>query len=78
MSFPDLPPEVQAQLLQGPAMPPPNGTVSNFDNPINNNAYVFSVITAFLVIVTICLIIRLYVSFFLIKQHIIADCKLLS
>jgi hypothetical protein len=28
--------------------------------------------------VTICLIIRLYVSFILIKQHIVADCKLLS
>ncbi|OAQ60144.1 hypothetical protein VFPPC_10580 [Pochonia chlamydosporia 170] len=35
--FPDLPPRVQQQILNGPAMAPPPGVAPNLNNPSNHN-----------------------------------------
>lgn len=36
-NFPNYPPAVQQEILNGPAMMPPNGTIPNLINPPNHN-----------------------------------------
>jgi hypothetical protein len=51
------PEEIEA-ILNGPALPPPNGTVPNFDNPPNNNPAGYAGLTIMLVIATMAIIFR--------------------
>ncbi|KAB2569228.1 hypothetical protein DBV05_g12097 [Lasiodiplodia theobromae] len=47
-------------LLAAPALEPPPGVTANFDNPPNRNGLAWGVTTACTVILTLCLLIRLY------------------
>lgn len=61
----------QAELdavLEGPAMPPPEGEVSIFDDPPNKNGLAIGVFTACNAVVVICLAIRLYAKLGLMRK----------
>lgn len=47
-------------LLAAPALEPPPGVTANFDNPPNRNGLAWGVTTVCTVILTLCLLIRLY------------------
>lgn len=47
-------------LLAAPALDPPPGVTANFDNPPNRNGLAWGVTTVCTVILTLCLLIRLY------------------
>ncbi|KZZ89738.1 hypothetical protein AAL_07631 [Moelleriella libera RCEF 2490] len=59
-NFPNLPPEVQEQILNRPALDPPPGLVSNFDNPDNRNAAGYGIAIACFTVASISFIIRVY------------------
>lgn len=49
-----------AQLLASPALAPPDGVTPQFDSPPNQNDLAYGVTTALSVVLTICVLIRLY------------------
>ncbi|KAI1142129.1 hypothetical protein F5Y05DRAFT_369788 [Hypoxylon sp. FL0543] len=71
-NFSSLPPDQQAQILNGPAMQPPPGLVPNFDNPPNNSALAQAVLGLCLALITIPLSGRLCIRA-LSKQLFIGD-----
>ncbi|KAI0179003.1 hypothetical protein GGR52DRAFT_569909 [Hypoxylon sp. FL1284] len=72
-AIPSLPNEQQQALLDGPALAPPKGVVSNFDNPDNNNGLAYGVIALCITVATLCLMIRAYSRLVLFKQLKVED-----
>ncbi|KAI6360552.1 hypothetical protein MCOR25_006715 [Pyricularia grisea] len=60
--IPHLPKDQQEQILSGPALAPPNGTVSNFDNPSNENGLAIGVMSLCIAVSSLCLLIRGYLA----------------
>lgn len=54
--------------LDGPALAPPPGVVSNFDNPSNQNGLAMGVLIACASIATVCLLLRIYGRFYLLRK----------
>ncbi|TGJ78622.1 hypothetical protein E0Z10_g10142 [Xylaria hypoxylon] len=55
-----LQPAQQQAILDGPALPPPPGILSNFDDPANMNSLTLAVISAAVVLGTLAVLIRVY------------------
>lgn len=68
VDFTQLSQEELDAVLEGPAMPPPDGEVSIFDDPPNQNGLAIGVFTACTAVVVICLAIRLYAKLGLMKK----------
>ncbi|TLD24100.1 hypothetical protein PspLS_06955 [Pyricularia sp. CBS 133598] len=60
--IPFLPKDQQEIVLAGPALAPPNGTVSNFDNPPNQNGLAIGVMSTCVAVASFCLFIRAYLA----------------
>ncbi|TLS26120.1 hypothetical protein PpBr36_04787 [Pyricularia pennisetigena] len=58
--IPFLPKDQQEKVLSGPALAPPNGTVSNLENPPNQNALAIGVMSTCIAVASLCLFIRAY------------------
>jgi hypothetical protein len=54
--------------LDGPALAPPEGVTPNFDNPDNQNALARGVLATCAAIATICLLLRIYGRFYLLRK----------
>lgn len=54
--------------LDGPALLPPDGVESNFDNPDNQNALAWGVLSTCTAIATICFLLRGYGRVFLLRK----------
>lgn len=55
-----LSPEIERIILNGPALPPPPGVQSNFDNPDTLSVYVVPTITLAITFSTLALLMRMY------------------
>jgi hypothetical protein len=55
-------------ILNGPAMAPPKGEVSEFDNPPNENPLAIGVLVTMIVISTFCVLVRLYARVYLLRK----------
>ncbi|KAI1412186.1 hypothetical protein F5Y13DRAFT_200180 [Hypoxylon sp. FL1857] len=71
-NFSSLPPDEQAEILNGPAMQPPPGVVPNFNNPPNGNVMAQTVLGLCLALTTITVCGRLWIRF-LLKKIFIGD-----
>lgn len=60
-----------------PALQPPPGITSNFDNPYNIKPEINAALGVCLGVSTVLVWLRLYTRFFIIKCHGWEDCKLL-
>ncbi|KAK8106490.1 hypothetical protein PG999_009849 [Apiospora kogelbergensis] len=64
----------QSHILQTtPALYPPGGQESNFDNPPNGTATAAVLLVIFLSLITVSISARVYVRFFCIKERALAD-----
>ena len=70
-----LPPEEQQEILDGPALEPPNGVIPNLINPPNNNAGALAGITICLVVVTIVAMLRVYARVLVLHRVLLEDCE---
>ena len=68
-----LPWELQEAALNGPALTPPNGTVSQFVNPPNKNALGNFVAIFCLLIATLAVCLRTYAKLFIHRKVHIED-----
>lgn len=68
-----LPPDQQQAILDGPALRPPAGTQSNFDNPANHNAIPEAVIPICLVFVSLSIALRSYARLLIAKRIDVED-----
>lgn len=73
-NFPNLLPEVQEQILNRPALDPPPGLVSNFDNPDNRNAAGYGIAIACFTVASISFIIRVYYRARVLRKWTAEDC----
>jgi hypothetical protein len=71
--FNDLHPEQQQQILQGPAMQPPDDDPPQFDNPPNQNAFGIAIVTLCLVITAFCFLVRAYSRIFILRRIRLED-----
>ncbi|KAK9777737.1 putative G-protein coupled receptors family 1 profile domain-containing protein [Seiridium cardinale] len=69
--FSSLTPAQQAQLLNGPALKPPAGEVSNLDNPPNEDILYHVVQAIFMALITVSLLGRICIRFWTKQQHIV-------
>lgn len=70
-----LSPDQLAAALEGPALPPPNGTVSDFDHPPNDNALAHGVLATCLAVNTLMLALRFYARFLIARRVYLEDGK---
>lgn len=68
VDFTKLTPEQLDAVLAMPAMAPPDGEVSNFINPPNQNGMAIAVMAICTVVVVLCLVIRAYARLVLLKR----------
>ncbi|KAI0423791.1 hypothetical protein F5Y09DRAFT_354564 [Xylaria sp. FL1042] len=68
-----LTPSEQQALLDGPALKPPTGTVSNFENPPNGNVVSYAAIGLCLTLSTVFLSLRAYATFTYFKKPYLSD-----
>ena len=61
-------------LLNGPALPPPNGVEPNFENPSNLNTACYAIILSCLVATATVLCLRLYTRALIIRKVTLDDC----
>jgi hypothetical protein len=73
--FHDLPLSKQHELLEGPAMKPPNGTLPDFAHPPNQDAFGIRLMIAVSTIATLLVVSRLYARFFYHKKVTLQDCS---
>ncbi|OTB07643.1 hypothetical protein M426DRAFT_241856 [Hypoxylon sp. CI-4A] len=73
-----LTPSQLAALLEGPALAPPDGQVSNFDDPENGNAMARAIIGVCLGFTSFFFILRVYVVWFVIKKAHLTDYMMLA
>lgn len=71
----DLPPEQQQAVLNGPALTPPDGVESNFDNPSNQTSMAVGVTIFALCISTLLMISRFYARVIVLRRVGIEDCE---
>ena len=76
MEFPNLSPEQQEMILNGPAMSPPPGVTPNLDNPPNRNTMAMVVSVFCIVLVTLAASARAYSRLVLLKHVKLEDCML--
>lgn len=69
----DLPPEQQQAVLNGPALTPPDGVESNFDNPSNQTSMAVGVTIFALCISTLLMISRFYARVIVLRRVGIED-----
>ncbi|KAI3322932.1 hypothetical protein HD806DRAFT_499695 [Xylariaceae sp. AK1471] len=70
----DLPQAQQDEILNGAALPPPDGIVSNYHNPPNGDALAYTAVTLCLVVSTFAVFVRVYAKFFRAKKIKVEDC----
>jgi hypothetical protein len=63
-----LSPEELAAVLEMPVMAPPDGEVSNFIDPPNQNAMSVAIMVVCISVVVLCLLIRAYARLALLKR----------
>ncbi|KAM0426271.1 hypothetical protein ACHAPT_008311 [Fusarium lateritium] len=68
VDFTKMTPEMLEAALDGPAMPPPEGKVSNFTDPPNQNGMAVAVMTVCIAVVVLCLVTRAYARLVLLKR----------
>lgn len=68
VDFTKMSPEMLEAVLDGPAMPPPEGEVSNFTDPPNQNGMAVAVMTVCIAVVVLCLATRAYARLVLLKR----------
>lgn len=69
-------PEVKLRdLLEGPALNPPPGTVSNFDNPFTLRRETIIVGSLFFILATVSVLIRFYTQVRIDKKLRLEDCE---
>ncbi|KAI1110018.1 hypothetical protein F5Y14DRAFT_466145 [Nemania sp. NC0429] len=68
-----LPPAQQEIILNGPALAPPAGVVSNLDSPPNGNALCVAIVTILLLIATLAYALAIYVKLVHIKRLYLED-----
>jgi hypothetical protein len=54
--------------MDGPALTPPAGVTSDFDNPPNNNPLAVGVLSTCAAVATLCIIIRVYARVVLLRK----------
>jgi hypothetical protein len=67
-------PDELQKLMEGPAMKPPHGVVSNFDDPPDMNLLFTILMITAMVIGTPFVMIRLYTNWFLRRKVLVEDC----
>ena len=72
------PAEIQAAILEGPAMDPPAGLVSNFVNPENLYTSIAGAQIACYTIATVAVALRVYTKAFITREFGWDDCELRS
>jgi hypothetical protein len=70
-----LPLEEQMRIMNGPALPPPQGIVPNLDNPPNQNALGVVALTILFVFPVVSALLRAYSRVVLIKIVRWEDCE---
>lgn len=60
---------------QTPAMEPPDGQVSNFDDPPNENDMAIAILSILIFISTTVVALRLWTRFAIIREQFFGDCK---
>ena len=66
------------QMLEGPAMSPPAGAISNFHDPSNLDAFVALTVTLCMGIGTLAVALRLYTKVFILRVLAWEDCRFSS
>lgn len=66
---------IPEEMLNGPALPPPENVIPNFDNPPNQNVYAMATFVICLFFGTAGTAIRLYSKAFLVKSAHLGDCE---
>lgn len=72
--FFDLPPQLQQEILNGPALAPPNGTVPNLQNPPNQTTMAIVVAVVCLLLGTSVGMLRAFSRIFVSKKLCLEDC----
>ncbi|KAI0882849.1 uncharacterized protein GGS22DRAFT_41758 [Annulohypoxylon maeteangense] len=72
-NFPNLPPALQQQILDGPALAPPDGVTPVFKNPPNRNGQAIAVLVVCLFLSTMAAIGRAYSRTFVMKRVQLQD-----
>jgi hypothetical protein len=70
-----LPPEEQERIMNGPALPPPEGTVPNLDNPPNNNVLGVFALTLIFLFPIVSALLRAYGRIVVVKLVRWEDCE---
>ncbi|KAI1113664.1 hypothetical protein F5Y14DRAFT_207443 [Nemania sp. NC0429] len=71
--LPFLPPAEQQAILEGPALPPPPGKVSSFQDPPNNNGLALAVSILGLSVSSILLLVRVYTKTIVLRAPQVQD-----
>lgn len=66
--------EFKAELLNGPAMIPPPGVTSQFDDPPNLEQLTIAVFTICIFVATIAVVLRMWTKLLIIRQTTLDDC----
>ena len=74
-SIESLTPEELQKLLNGPAVAPPAGSISNLENPPNTNAVCYLTFYLCLSCATLAVVMRIYTKHFLIHATAYEDCE---
>lgn len=62
-------------ILEGPGLKPPPGVVPNFVDPPSQSAANVATQSICMILGTVCVFIRLYTRFFIVRSHGWEDCK---
>lgn len=73
LDFDSLTPAEQRVLLDGPSLAPPTGTISNFNNPLNENRVAYAIVGLCLGLSTVFLFLRAYATFTYLKGPYLSD-----
>lgn len=73
--FPNLSTAVQQQILDGPAMEPPEGVTPDFSKPESRRVVAIAVSAVCLTLVVISSAIRLYSRLVIVKKMRLEDCR---
>lgn len=74
--FPNLPPDVQQEILNGPGLPPPEGVKPDFTKPENQPSVTIGVSVVCLALVTFSVAARAYSRVVFVRKLRVEDCRL--
>lgn len=74
----DLPPEVQEQIFNGPALAPPEGTIPNLADPPNRNGMAIAIAVICLLLGTIVGILRVFSRLCVSRKLHLEDCEFVN